>query len=240
VLDVDTVKGCEHGMKAYPNGGCYGQCYAAKMARLYGFDFSVAVSRKQVDRGVIERVVKHHSLDWFRTGCMGDPSHDWDWTVEVCDWLGCFKIPVVVTKHWKPMSEDHVKALRSCGAVVNTSTSALDTEAERDYRVGQFYRMKDAGVSSVLRIVSCQFGLTCDLKAMNKIQEGLFYHRPHIDNPLRVPTTAGCVRDGSVLTQPFKDLGARVSISIASNHSYIGGCDECPDQCGAIMQRGET
>jgi hypothetical protein len=75
---------------------------------------------------------------------------------------------------------------------------------------------------------------------MKEIQDGLFRNKPNIDNPLRVPSTAACVKDGSILTQPFKDLGARVSISIASSHSYIGGCGECPDQCGAIMQRGET
>jgi hypothetical protein len=36
VLDVDTVKGCAIGMRVYPNGGCYGECYAAKTAARYG------------------------------------------------------------------------------------------------------------------------------------------------------------------------------------------------------------
>lgn len=46
VLDIDTVKGCRSGVKIYPNGGCYGLCYAFKMAAVYGFDFSKSVSRK--------------------------------------------------------------------------------------------------------------------------------------------------------------------------------------------------
>ena len=43
VLDVDAVKGCTLGMKAHPEGGCYGECYANKIAIQYGFDFSKSI-----------------------------------------------------------------------------------------------------------------------------------------------------------------------------------------------------
>ena len=46
VLDVDTVKGCYSGMRAYPVTGCYGACYAATTAKMYGRDFTIAVSRR--------------------------------------------------------------------------------------------------------------------------------------------------------------------------------------------------
>ena len=46
VLDVDTVKGCTLGMSARPNGGCYNECYAFKIASRYNIDFTVAVSRR--------------------------------------------------------------------------------------------------------------------------------------------------------------------------------------------------
>ena len=39
VVDVDVVKGCTDGMKAYPGGGCYGSCYALKIARMRGLVF---------------------------------------------------------------------------------------------------------------------------------------------------------------------------------------------------------
>ena len=48
VMDVDTVKGCTLGMAAYPDGGCYGECYAQKTAVRYGINFSVS---GQVDQG---------------------------------------------------------------------------------------------------------------------------------------------------------------------------------------------
>jgi hypothetical protein len=59
VLDIDTVKGCSLGMGSYPGGGCYGVCYANKVATLYGFNFNKSVSRDIVgcNYGEIESTV---------------------------------------------------------------------------------------------------------------------------------------------------------------------------------------
>ena len=111
-------------MQAYPNGGCYGQCYAFKIAHRYRIDFTKSVVRNEYNRINIERDIINHPLSWVRVGTMGDPSFNWDWTVEVCDWLGKFKIPVIVTKHWVAMSSNHIRVLRKYKAVINTSTSA--------------------------------------------------------------------------------------------------------------------
>jgi hypothetical protein len=104
VLDVDTVKGCERGMASYERG-CYGLCYAAKMATLYGFDFARAVSRRIVEPEQVElfpgvygpravaRIVKNHRAAHFRIGTMGDPSHDWELTADVVAWLRRWKVP---------------------------------------------------------------------------------------------------------------------------------------------------
>ena len=46
VMDIDTVKGCSEGLAAYPDGGCYGECYAYKIATRYGIDFATSISRK--------------------------------------------------------------------------------------------------------------------------------------------------------------------------------------------------
>jgi hypothetical protein len=102
VLDVDTVKGCKCGMNRYPCGGCYGLCYANRIASARGFDFSISVSRQPSDNAErhIEKMVASHSLSWFRIGTMGDPSHDWPLTYYVCNRLSSLRAPVVVTKHW--------------------------------------------------------------------------------------------------------------------------------------------
>ena len=237
VLDVDTVKGCEFGLNAYPDKGCYGLCYACKTATIYGFDFSKSVSRKTYDRIQIESIVKKHSLPWFRIGTMGDPSHDWDYTVFVCGWLGKFKIPVVVTKHWVSMSYNHAMSLKKCNAVVNTSTSPLDTKDEIEHRVNTFMWLKKIGVKSVLRIVSARFGPTEKGSKLKQAQNLLFKNDPIIDNPLRIPMIDKRVVSGDIVAQRHKDLGGGSTVSISSQGSYIGPCRTCPDQCGVNFKK---
>lgn len=62
VIDVDTVKGCALGMKAHPDGGCYGVCYAAKTAKYLGYDFTKSVCRypRPKDMKEIARTVASH------------------------------------------------------------------------------------------------------------------------------------------------------------------------------------
>ncbi len=190
VLDIDTVKGCELGMVAHPSGGCYGLCYAQRMAKAYGYNFSKSVSRKINGNHIdIERIVKKHHLSWFRTGNMGDPSHDWDNTIDVCEWLGSFKTPVVISKHWVKMSNDHAISLKKCNTVVNTSVSPLDTKEEIEYRINIFKWLKEIGINSVLRIVSAMFGDTENGNELKQIQDKIFKNTPIIENPVRIPMT---------------------------------------------------
>ena len=250
VLDVDTVKGCTIGMASYPNGGCYGVCYANRAAISRGFDFNSSVSRQIHDPDIIENTVKKHPASWFRIGCMGDPCHDWDLTLEVCKWLGKIKTPVIVTKHWKKLSTDHLIGLRECGAVVNTSTSPLDTELERKTRLSEFERIRENGVRSVLRIVSCGFANTERGQEFSEIQRQLFEHTPNIDNPLRINRTDSRVvknsgqgifeipgaNFGFINTCKRNDLGGGSFVSVFNKKSYIGKCTDCPDQCGIDME----
>jgi hypothetical protein len=250
VLDIDTVKGCTSGMKAYPDGGCYNLCYAAKLAKLYGYDFSKSISRGygienynskqillsfvgEVGSVQIARLVKRHTLEWFRIGTMGDPCHDWDMTLSVCRWLTVFnKAPVIVTKHWITLTDEQLVAFSDCGAVFNTSISALDNPAEIRHRMKQFNRIKEHSIKSILRIVSCKFGDTTWGREKSKDQADLFKNIPHIDNPLRIPATDKRVLSGDIIAGRFEDLNSKVSVSVAHEDAYFGHCNDCPDQCG--------
>ena len=237
VLDIDTVKGCQLGMENTPEGGCYGVCYAHKTASLYGFDFTKSVSRNIIDRPAIEKAVKQHPAPWFRIGTMGDPSHDWDYTVDVCEWLSKFKTPVISTKHWVSMSKDHANTLGRCGVVVNTSTSALDSAIEIEYRIGQFKRLKEHGIKSVLRVVSANFGETDNGLALMYTQDNIFKNNPIIDNPIRISKNHERVVSGDIIVQNHKDKGGGSSVSIANHSTYIGVCVVCPDQCGVNCKK---
>jgi hypothetical protein len=249
VLDIDTVKGCSLGMSAYPGGGCYQLCYANKIARARGIDFSKSVSRQIENKNEIERIVREHPAQWFRIGCMGDPCHDWDLTVEVCKWLSRIKIPIIVSKHWVKLNEDQLNALKKCNVIINTSTSPLDTSSEREYRLEEFKRIKWFGIKSVLRIVSCKFSSHSFGSEKGEIQDYLFSCKPNIDNPLRIHRNDKRVSDrpgqlffdiGQNLYNPsgfievlrHKDLGGGSFVSIFDKNAYIGKCTECPDQCG--------
>jgi len=235
VLDVDTVKGCSLGMAAHPNGGCYGLCYACKISSLYGFDFSQSVDRKFLNRFAIEKKVIRHPESWFRIGTMGDPCHNWDLTVMVCRWLGRFKTPVIITKHWIELQDSQAGELKKIGAIINTSISPLDTHIERVYRLNQFNRMKRLGLRSVLRIVSCNFGATQNGKNLSAIQYDLFKNAPVIDNPLRIPKTDGRVVCGDILVEKHKDLGGGSTVSVFNKNTYLGTCGACPDKCGVTL-----
>jgi hypothetical protein len=234
VLDIDTVKGCSGGMKANPDGGCYGLCYANRIAECRGFDFSVSVSRQPKDDDAlsIEKLLNDSPATWFRIGTMGDPSHDWALTFYICEWLGRIKIPVIVTKHWHEMPRYMIKRLAALGVVFNTSISALDSTAEREYRLGQYFRLAGYGARSVLRIVSCNFGDTDEGRYLENIQNWLFMYRPFIDNPLRIPTTDKRVTEGTIKVRRMTDLGGGSTVSVWDESCYIGPCEQCPDQCG--------
>ena len=248
VLDIDTVKGCRCGMDKYPNGGCYGLCYAAKLAKVYGFDFSVSVSRlpstDDPRQGILfpglfcggpKRIydtVKYHKGPFFRIGTMGDPCHDWQLTTYICGWLCHLKVPVVITKHWITIPDDLLTRLEEYGAIVNTSISPLDTKDEIEHRLSQFNRLGAVGIRSVLRIVSCKFGETETGNRLDIAQARLFRNAPLIDNPLRIPLNDPRVVRGDIVARSVKDLHGKVGISIANKKTYIGECGACPDQCG--------
>lgn len=236
VLDVDTVKGCTAGMNARPGTGCYGGCYAAKIAKFRGLNFAKAVTRtvqSKAQARAIERAVAAAPQGFFRIGVMGDPCHAWEETVQVVEWLCEFAHPVIITKHWRVASDDQMKRLAACGTALNTSLSALDTPAEAKHRKGQFYRFKLFGGNSVARIVSCDFDESNPEGAtMKAIQDELFQLRPTLDNPLRAYRTHPLVVSGAMRLTVTKDLSSERTISIANPSTYIGSCAGCPDVCG--------
>lgn len=243
VLDVDTVKGCTAGMGARPSAGCYDACYAAKIAKFRGIDFSRAVTRTihtKAQARAIERAVAAAPQGFFRIGVMGDPCHAWEETVSTVEWLAEFARPVVITKHWCTASDDQLKRLAACGTALNTSISALDTTAELKHRKGQFFRFKLFGGNSVARIVSCDFDTsTAEGARMAEVQSSLFTLRPTLDNPLRAPRTHPLVVAGIMRLTVTLDLGSERTISLANSETYVGHCAGCPDVCG-ITDRSPT
>lgn len=237
VLDCDTVKGCTLGMAAYPDGGCYGSCYANKTAARYGIDFSISVTRILTTlhiEGCFNYVRKHHS-PWYRIGTAGDPCHDWENTLSICEILrDTGKTPVIITKHWKTLSDSNLLRLKKLSAVINTSTSGMDTDSEIKHLVAQMERIKKAGVHSVNRIVTCSYGTTEWGRTCNDKQKYLLSFDNVIDNPLRTTKTNQHVIDGDILLTKVAGAvgGGSKFVSLHRPNVYLGTCTACPDQCG--------
>jgi hypothetical protein len=241
VLDVDTVKGCELGMKSSPKGGCYNDCYANKIAKRYGIDFSVSVSRKLTSFNKIDIfcTVRDFYATWYRVGTMGDPCHDWENTLEVCEYLKqTGKTPVIITKHWIKLTDNQIKRFKLIGAVFNTSVSGLDSDAQIKYRVNQINRLKNAGLKSIARVVSCKYGITDWALKANKKQDYLMTLSHVIDNPLRTEKTNKHFLKGDILLEKRNDsVGGGKLVSINNANTYLGSCKNCPDQCGVDVTK---
>lgn len=237
VLDVDTVKGCTLGMCAYPEGGCYGECYAQKTAARYGIDFATSVSRRLTpwNRRTVFHAIRDFPATWYRIGTAGDPCHDWENTLEVCEAMQATgKVPVIITKHWIPLTNEQILRLKKLEAIVNTSTSGLDTDAQTKHRVRQILRLKMLGVESVNRVVTCDYGNTEWAAPRKERQRYLLTIGPVIDNPLRADKNNPRVADGSIrLTRMEHAVGGGKMVSLHRADIYLGTCAGCPDQCGA-------
>lgn len=241
VLDVDTVKGCSIGMSKYPNGGCYEECYARKVAIRNGIDFSVSISRKILDRehiSTIRRIMLLYKKPWYRVGTFGDPCHDWKNTITVINALRHVKkVPVIVTKHWIELLDDQLVFLSKIGAVINTSTSGMDTDLEIKHRVNQIERIRSFGIKSVNRIVTCNYGNSEWARDCKDKQDYLLSITPIIDNPLRPSKNNQHVINGDIIINRRSDsIGGGKFVSLHSKNLYLGTCEKCPDNCGVDIK----
>jgi hypothetical protein len=245
VIDVDTVKGCTLGMLNYPIDGCYGECYAVKNARRCGIDFSESVTRQFSGREHRDTLVRHMLTlpgSWYRVGTAGDPCHDWTHTIAVIRALRWTKkTAVVITKHWITLSDKQIDDLRWVGAVVNTSTSGLDSDAEMSHRVIQIGRMRDGGVKSINRVVTCNYGNSDWARTCLDKQEYLLSLKPVIDNPLRARRSNLRVCSGDIqLSKRSESVGGGKYVSLHDANVYLGKCGACPDQCGVDSEHVAT
>jgi hypothetical protein len=241
VIDVDTVKGCSHGLNGNRTEGCYEECYAKKIADRNGINFSVSVKRELVDQWSHRDILIRQLLDlpqtWYRIGVSGDPSYDWRHTINIINALRhAEKTAVIVTKHWVKLSDENISRLRDLDVVVNTSTSGLDTDAELKYRVGQIERLRQFGIRSVNRVVTCDYGDTEWGHSCAKKQAYLLTIKPLIDNPLRVSSNNQRLISGDLRATRRQDsVGGGKLVSLHDATVYLGHCSMCPDQCGVSM-----
>ena len=164
---LDPIKGCNGVNAARPNG-CYGDCYAKRIADRYRINFAPKMRMIQPEknyhlfgvtsndhRAAIAHEVSKIESPFFRMGDMGDTSMDWVHTLSIAqDFKYLGKKIVIITKHLKTIPDGLLRFMD--GLYINTSISALDTKEEITHRLQQYERLKGCCVS-ILRVVTCDF-----------------------------------------------------------------------------------
>lgn len=239
IYSLDTSFGCKSGMEN-ELGGCYHDCYAAKSAKLYGYDFSKTVLRdfdNEAHRIKTINQINKVSLDFIRIGTNGDPSEDWQHTISILKKIQyCNKEIVIITRHWTALTDEQIEFLKTVNVCVNTSVSALDKPEIREHCIAQYHRLKPY-CKSLLRIVSCDFNLDNPIgHELYKVQLELFKNENSIDTVLRVARNNPFVKDGIINVKKSKFLGKNAIISKYNKKTYFGKCSSCTEMCGVNIK----
>jgi len=235
VYDLDTSKGCFHGVKNNTNG-CYGDCYALRNLKQYGFDFSKSIDRKFdniEDLILIRTQILNIDMPFIRIGVSGDPSHNWENLINVISLIyELGKKIVIITKHWEELSKSQLVKLSKYNVFINTSISALDSSELINNRLKQYNLLKDY-CNSILRIISCDFNKR-NLTGLylNSIQELLFKNKNTIDTVLRISKNNILIKSRIINIERIKFLGSYCYASVHNKNTYLDYCDKCDELCG--------
>jgi len=237
---IDTTIGCKSGMENNA-GGCYGDCYAAKSAKLYGYDFGKTVLRcfenRRHQTKIINQINRIIGMDFIRIGCSGDPSEAWEHTIEVLKVLSkADKEIVIITKHWTNLTDKQLEFLRTINVCINTSVSALDNPNLLENSLIQYNRIKPF-CRSVLRIVSADFNEENEQGIVfSEIQRRLFRNEDTLDTVLRVGRNNPLVTSGTINIKRVNFLGKKQLASKFNKKTFLGKCAGCREMCGVTIK----
>ena len=235
IYSLDPSIGCSSGM-ANETGGCFNDCYAAKSSKLYGYDFSKTVLRQfqnEAHRKLIVSQINKIKLDFVRMGTSGDPSENWEHTINILKGIDkCNKEIVIIAKHWTNLTVEQMEYLSTINVCVNTSVSALDKEHIYNNGIEQYNKLKHY-CKSILRVVSADFNLNNEIgHKLAKVQAELFKNEDTLDTVLRVNKRNDLVKNGIINVAETTFLGKKALVSKLNRSTYFGMCSTCLEMCG--------
>ncbi len=230
VYCIDTTMGCASGM-AENERGCYGDCYAARIAKRYGHDFSKTVLRDFENENHKRQVLSQISrikMPFIRIGASGDPSEDWGHTIKIIKTLSkCNKEIIIITRHWKLLTNEQLQYFSNLNLCINTSVSALDNEQMLNRSLEQYNRIKPY-CKSVLRIVSCDF----KDERLAELQRRLFKNESTLDTVFRPTKSNYFLVNGIINAKEEVFNGKKQLASKFNRKTYMGKCGTCKEMCG--------
>jgi hypothetical protein len=245
IWDLDTIKGCASGLIENEKG-CYNDCYALKTAKRYGIDFSISIERyfeSEQHRLQIIRQIEKIDMPFIRIGCAGDPSENWEHTINIIkqlketNQLSLFDISskkqiVIITRHWNLLNDFQLKELSKYNICINTSVSALDNERLINVALNQYERLKPY-CKSILRIVSCDFNEENETgKKLAEIQRKLFKNVGVIDTVFRPSNNNYFVKNEIIKVKKMGFMKSKALVSKFNKKTFLGKCSNCLEMCG--------
>lgn len=245
IWDLDTIKGCRSGLLENPKG-CYSDCYAFKTAKRYGIDFSKSIERNfenESHRQKIIRQIEKIDMPFIRIGCSGDPSENWEHTINIIkqirnnSQLTLFDISskkqiVIITRHWTKLTDLQLKEISKYNICINTSISALDSKELINNSLIEYERIKPF-CKSILRVITCDFNEDNEIgKNMAEIQRQLLKNKGYIDTVFRPSSKNDFVTKGIIKTKKMSFMKSKVLISKFDKKTFVGKCKNCLEMCG--------
>lgn len=236
IWTIDPIMGCKSGVEK-DKKGCFSDCYAARNARIYGYDFTENILRDFESEKHLQSIIrKINKLDFefIRMGNSGDPSENWDHTIKILESLKPInKEIVIITRHWNRLNLEQLKRISKLNVCINTSISPIDSDLHRN--IEQYEILKNY-CKSILRCVSFNFNPK-NKKALNydDIQNWIFNTYDVLDTVFRCSKSNPLYKEGIIKIKETKFLGKKCYVSKKNPKTYFGGCANCLEKCGVNM-----
>ena len=182
-------------------------------------------------------------MSFIRIGCAGDPSENWEHTINIIkqlkenNQLSLFDISskkqiVIITRHWNILTDLELIELSKYNVCVNTSVSALDNDNLINIALKQYERLKPY-CKSILRVVSCDFNeLNETGKHKAEIQRKLFKNDGVIDTVFRPSKTNDLVKNQIINVKKMTFMKSKSLVSKFNKKTFLGKCSNCLEMCG--------
>lgn len=247
IWSLDPSLGCNSGTKESEKG-CYNDCYAARTAKKYGYDFTKTVLRSFESESHLQNIknkIRKIDMPFVRMGTNGDPSENWEHTINIIEsifndkQLSFFKEDkkqiVIITKHWTNLTNEQLLKISKYNICFNTSVSALDKTELLSNALIQFERLKPYS-KSLLRVVSCDFNKeNKEGLRLSIVQDELFKIDKVLDTVFRVFKNSEYVTSGTINIKQTKFLGKKCYVSKFNRKTFFGKCSKCLEMCGVNM-----
>jgi hypothetical protein len=233
---LDTIMGCKTGIEKNSKG-CFSDCYAARAARIYGWDFSKNTLRHFENEKHLLKIrnkINKLKFPFVRVGSMGDPSEDWNHTISTIEKLQPVnKEFVIITRHWNKLNIEQLNRIKKLNICINTSVSAIDDDLHQSIEQHEILKKY---CNSILRCVSFNFNIN-NKKGLDYsiIQDWIFNSYDVLDTVFRCSPKNKLAQDDIINIKETKFLGKKCYISKMNKKAYFGNCNNCIEKCGLNM-----